>query len=104
MKRCRYCGGKILDDASQCEHCGKMLGESKSGSAETPGLTNLDSWENKSVPAWVMYLVVAFFSICLIFVMIKGCEKPATKPSKNENAGLLQDLHVGLPFDVKTKL
>ena len=86
MKRCRYCGGKILDDAEQCEHCGKMLRESKSDMAETAGLTNLDAWEKKSVPAWLLYLVVALFLLLLAVLIYKGCDNANVKPSINESA------------------
>jgi uncharacterized membrane protein YvbJ len=88
MKRCRFCGGKILDDASQCEHCGKTLRKSKTDSAETPGITNLDSWENKSVPSWLMYAVVGFLLVCAGLVIYKGCQNPPAKPSSDENASM----------------
>jgi uncharacterized membrane protein YvbJ len=77
MKRCRFCGQKILDDASQCEHCGKTLRDTSTESAEKSGLTNLDSWEKQSVPAWVMYAVVAFFLFVLAFLIFKGCQPSA---------------------------
>ena len=75
MNRCPYCGEKIATDAVDCDHCGKTLRKSGSGSKESSGLTNLDSWKEKSVPAWVMYAVVGATLFCVILMIAQGCEK-----------------------------
>ncbi|MDG1875477.1 MAG: hypothetical protein P8J27_16315 [Mariniblastus sp.] len=80
-KQCRFCGGKITSDAYDCEHCGKAL--RKRTEPEASGLTNINSWKNKSVPSWVMYLVVGFFLFCLILLFVK---KDDRKNDAQDNA------------------
>ena len=75
VKRCRFCGEKIQADASRCEHCGKTLKKQQETDREGAGLTNLDSWKNKSVPSWVMYLVLAITALCVILMVMEGCER-----------------------------
>ena len=75
VKRCRFCGEKIAPDATNCEHCGKVLEIKQADNDEGSGLTNLDSWQGKSVPAWVMYVVVGFAAIVAIVMIIDGCDR-----------------------------
>jgi len=95
MHHCRFCGGKIASDASTCSHCGKTLRSSDEEAKEAVRLTHIDSWQNKSIPSWVMYLVVAFFLACLALMIYKGYDKdqPASperkKAEPNEQARLL---------------
>ncbi len=75
IRRCRFCGEKIATDASQCEHCGKVLKIDKEATEEGARLTNLESWKGKSVPAWVMYAVVGFAVVVAAIMAIDGCNR-----------------------------
>ncbi len=79
-KRCRFCGEKVFADTEQCGSCGKTL--IKKEAEEKIGLTDINSWEGRSVPAWLMFLVVGFFVVCFIAMFLQGCED--NKP-KNQN-------------------
>lgn len=83
-KQCRFCGGKISSDAYECEHCGKTL--RKRAESETTGLTNIDSWKKKSVPAWVMYLVCGFFLFCLILLFVQAGDQDEEKKNGDETS------------------
>lgn len=88
-KHCRFCGGKIASDTVTCPHCGKQLIQidKEDGSR----LTNLDSWEGRSVPAWVMYLVVAFFLFCFVAMFVEGCREEPPKPKSPTTASMMGD-------------
>jgi uncharacterized membrane protein YvbJ len=73
IRRCRFCGEKIAPDATQCEHCGKVLKVTEGPVAEGTGLTNLDTWQDKSVPSWVMYSVIGFAVIVAAVMVVDGC-------------------------------
>lgn len=75
IRRCPYCGEKIPTDASQCDHCGKTLIKKKTESSEKPGLTNLESWKEKLIPTWLMFLVVALALFCVWAMLAEGCQK-----------------------------
>lgn len=82
MKRCPYCGQKITVDAAQCKHCGKQVRKVKE-SDSAAGMTSLKTYEEKRVPAWVMYGVVAMAIFCCVLMGLKGCESaPASDTSK----------------------
>ena len=86
--QCRFCGGKVFADATDCKHCGKVLKKKANPEPEERGgLTNLNSWD-KSIPSWVMYLVCGFFLFCLILLFVKGCQgtKPAPDPDQPASA------------------
>jgi uncharacterized membrane protein YvbJ len=88
MHNCRFCGKKVAGDAAVCEHSGKTIKKSTDESKDGVRLTSIDSWENKSIPAWVMYLVVAFFIACLGLMIYQGCNKDSPKkviPKEVEN-------------------
>lgn len=80
MKRCPFCAEKIQVDAEQCAHCGKTLVKKPAESTEKGGLTNLDSWQKKSVPSWFMYLAVAAALFCVWLMFAQGCEKGKVQP------------------------
>lgn len=72
--RCRFCGQKIQSRSEVCEHCGKTLVKKSDGSPDKVSLVGIDSWQQKSVPAWVMYLVIGFALICAVIMFTRGCE------------------------------
>ena len=84
MYQCRFCGKKVASDAVECEHCGKTIGKSNFEPKDGVRLTNIDSWQNKSIPAWVMYLVVAFFITCIGLMIYKGCDQDANNKTDPE--------------------
>ena len=80
MRRCPYCGEKIQVGVERCEHCGKTLVKKRDEPQGKPGLTNLDSWQQKRIPSWVMYLVCLGLLFCVALMVAKGCEgKPGNK-------------------------
>ena len=84
--QCRFCGGKVFADATDCKHCGKVLSKkATTEQEERGGLTNLNSWD-KSIPSWVMYLVCGFFLFCLILLFVKGCQGTQEAPNPDEPA------------------
>lgn len=73
IKRCRFCGGKIKPDATDCEHCGKQLVKKETPDTDDPaGLNNIESWKKKSIPAWVMYAVLVFFVFVVGLMIAQG--------------------------------
>ena len=70
VKRCRFCGGKIQVETIECPHCNKTL----KAQAESPdkGITNIQSWDSKRVPAWVMYLDIAAAIAVFVLMVIKA--------------------------------
>ena len=75
-KNCRFCGGMIYSDAKECKHCGKVLIASESaGSSDGNSTINLDSWKQKTIPAWLMYLLVGICLFCIWIMYARGCEK-----------------------------
>jgi hypothetical protein len=70
----------------QCDHCGKSLRKKTSETTDSSGLTNLDSWKEKSVPAWVMYAVVAVLLFCVVLMIGQGCEKFKTRQPRDAGA------------------
>ena len=83
MNQCRYCGQKIQVGAPECEHCGKTLVKQKADEESGVGLTNIESWQGKSVPAWVMYLVLAIFAVFVVLLIVKGCDTTDTGEQAN---------------------
>lgn len=84
MKRCPFCGEKIAPDSSACKHCGKSLNGDAMGSDDAKKLSNLESWSDRSVPSWVMYLFVAF-GLFFVWVMFnEGCSRSNTPDQKSE--------------------
>ena len=61
-----------MADAEECQHCGKSL---TSQSARKRGMTDLRSYEQKTVPSWAMYLIVGLALACLILMYVQGCEE-----------------------------
>ena len=82
MKHCPYCGEKIAIDATECKHCGKALVASKESKDSS---INLQSWEKKAVPGWVMWLSLALLALVLVFMVQKGCENANRKSKKSES-------------------
>jgi uncharacterized membrane protein YvbJ len=89
MKRCQFCGEKIEPSVSQCVHCGKTLTGKKTDSTDQAGLTNINTWEEKRVPPWVMYLVIGFLLFCIwaMFSQITK-EKPPELPADAQSTQL----------------
>lgn len=85
--RCRFCGGKIASDAFECQHCGKVLRKrpNQESEEEKKGLTNLNSWSGKSIPPWLMYLVVAFFLFCLVVLFLYAGNDQEKVPKRDVN-------------------
>ncbi len=90
MHHCPFCGKKVSGDAETCQHCGKTIRKSNSDSKDGVRLTSIDSWENKSIPAWVMYLVIAFFVGCLVMMLYKGCNKDVKKKAEPTDVARLE--------------
>lgn len=83
-RRCPYCGGEILLDATDCRHCRKPLVKKQDESKSKTGLTSLSSWEGKRVPSWAVYLIVGITLFCCLLIGLKGCE--SAQPEKDETA------------------
>lgn len=78
LVRCRFCGAKIKKDTVVCAHCGKTLVIESDSSGSTVGR---DSWEQKTVPAWVMYLVIAIgIGLLALYFADSFREPPAKQP------------------------
>lgn len=78
--RCRFCGGKIASDVINCPHCGKQLRKSVDQQPDKLRATNIESWKGKTIPPWLMYLIVGFFLACLVIMFLDGATDP--KPAK----------------------
>lgn len=83
MRHCPFCGGKIAGDATECKHCGKTL---SAGSNESPGKStvNLDAWEERRIPSWIVYLLVALSLFCLWLIFAEGCSGPEEQKAKEK--------------------
>ena len=81
--RCRFCGGKITSDATSCEHCGKQLRKTESADDERTRLNNIESWKGKTIPTWLMLLVVGIFLACFVIMFLDAGSdpKPAQPPA-----------------------
>ncbi len=81
--RCRFCGGKILSDATTCEHCGKQLRKPVKLEDEPLSVSNIESWKGKTIPPWLMYLVVGIFLACFVIMFLDAGydPEPAKPPS-----------------------
>jgi len=81
--RCRFCGGKTTSDAIRCEHCGKQLRKTESAEHERTRMTNIESWKGKTIPSWLMYLVVGIFLACFVIMFLDAGSdsKPAQPPT-----------------------
>ena len=66
MKRCPYCGGEIKPGAAECPHCERKFGEKKEDSQKA-SLSSMDAYQ-RTIPAWVFYVVVALALIGLLLV------------------------------------
>lgn len=88
--RCRFCGGKIVSDAISCEHCGKQLRKSADPQPEQRRVTNIESWKGKTIPSWLMYLIVGFFLACFVIMFLdantdpKPAQPPDTSPQTDQ--------------------
>lgn len=93
IKRCRFCGEKIKSDDASCPHCGKQLiAQSKSSSeSETESLVGLNSWESKSVPAWMMFVVIGIAFLCVFAMFNQGCNRDDEPESVPENAAIYRN-------------
>ena len=67
---CPYCGEKITVGCEQCEHCGKSLGGKGDKPNESGGPTDLDYWQSKRIPAWLMIVVVLILLFGLVAMFI----------------------------------
>ena len=87
MKRCPFCGEKILGDATECKHCGKSLSKE---AHDKPGKSSVDleSWEGKTIPAWLMYLLVALALLSVWVVMAKGCRDAQEKSESDRETAI----------------
>ena len=45
---------------------------------------DLESWNERSVPSWLMYLLVGVSLFCLWILFAEGCEKPENQDRDNE--------------------
>lgn len=74
-KRCRFCGEMIDSNDVECTHCGKQLVKSGSADGGGSGVVKLDSWSQKSIPAWAMYLAVGVCLFCIWVMYSQGCAR-----------------------------
>jgi uncharacterized membrane protein YvbJ len=99
MKRCPFCGEKIFSDATECKHCDKSLSSSGQESAAKSSV-DLDSWQGKTVPSWLMYLLVAAALFCVWVMLSQGCERANenTDPEEQSAFNLIENsaLHANL--------
>ena len=74
-KRCRFCGDMIDSNDLECKHCGKVLSTKSTSEPDGGGVVRLDSWQQKSIPAWVMYLAVGICLLCIGIMYAQGCDR-----------------------------
>ena len=85
----------IQTGTAECEHCGKTLIRKSDESDEKASLIGLDSWQQKKVPAWLMYAVVALGLFCLVLMYSRGCksddqdQNACRYPNANHRTGLV---------------
>ena len=89
MKNCRFCGGNIRQGVETCPHCGKTLSKKKVDADESVGLTDLESWKKKTVPSWVMLLLVGAALFCVWIMFAQGCEKGMPEQTPQESSNLI---------------
>ncbi len=82
MKNCPFCGQKIFPDANVCKHCGKTL---KGGGTSESSVANLDTWKEKSIPSWAMYLLCGAALGCVWIMFAQGCEKVASNQRERDS-------------------
>ena len=102
MKRCPFCGKKIESDASQCGHCGKTIGKRKSEAADQTRLTNIDTWKEKTIPSWVMFLVVALLLFCVWVMFSQATQSEPKTPPLDENSLRFKMDDEAYPMDDRT--
>lgn len=75
IKRCRFCGEKIKSDDAVCPHCEKTLITPSKADAESESesLVGLNSWESKTVPGWLMWVVLGLALLCVVAMFSRGC-------------------------------
>lgn len=81
--RCRFCGQKINSRDEVCEHCGKSLVAKKS-SDDTGSVIGREAWEQKSIPAWLIYTVIAIGIFLLGLLFTRG-GNDLIEPTATEN-------------------
>ena len=82
-KRCRFCAEMIDSEDHECRHCGKVLVKNSAVDRDGTSVVSLDSWSQKSIPAWVMYVAVAVCLFCIWVMYSQGCDK---NEKRNEDA------------------
>ncbi|MFT5299866.1 MAG: putative membrane protein YvbJ [Mariniblastus sp.] len=87
MNHCPFCGQKIPSDATTCKHCGKSVGSPPEN--ESAKLVNLNTWEDKTVPTWVMVALIIGAVVVVAMVIKFGLEnngKPKEPVDPNSQA------------------
>ena len=78
MKHCPYCGKKIYADAKECRHCEKSLVKDAGENGDKKqALTSPKAYSEKTVPAWLMYVLVALTLFACYTMFANGCEDEA---------------------------
>lgn len=66
----------MIDSSDQeCKHCGKVLVVKKNTTEVGGGSVSLDSWKQKSIPAWAMYLIAGICLFCIWIMYAQGCDR-----------------------------
>ena len=93
IKRCRFCGEKIKSDDAVCPHCDKQLiSQAKSDDeSETESLVDLNSWETKTVPSWLMFVVLGIAFLCVFAMFNQGCNRDVDPEAVPENAAIFRN-------------
>ena len=75
QKRCRFCGEKIKADKESCPQCGKtLIVKPKDEDSET-SLVGLSKWEGKTIPVWMMILILGIVLFSCYTMLSSGCDQ-----------------------------
>lgn len=85
MRHCPYCGKKIYVDATECKHCDKSLVKNSSEDQGKSGLTNPKAYSERSVPAWVMYLLVGLALFASYIMLTSKKDEPAQDAPESDS-------------------
>ena len=89
MKNCPYCGKNIYADAKECRHCEKSLVKDPAADSGKQSLTSPRAYSEKTVPAWVMYVLVGLTLFACYTMFAKGCEQGEPGEDDSEDATTL---------------